>query len=364
MGLFLARPQDYLAGLTFRLQLEIPRPAHDGIERFPAARGVPVRFWDVLDPTEREVLRSMASSRTFAAGARIMAEGERADHVMVILGGQVKVGVHESGAERVLAVRGPGQLVGERAALQAGLHSASVVALDTVSGLVVRINDFAAFIGAHPRVLNLTQNLLDRGDIEKQRRSPVLTGENCTVLLTDVVGFGARSRTDSDRRLIRKTLFQMTQTALRGMPDAQSEDRGDGILTVVPPNVSTMKVVDRLLDKLPAALELHNRTQPEPARFKLRLAVSVGPVVSDMGVSGEAIIVAARLVNAPRFKEAVAGSAASLGVIVSPFVYETVIRHSTDSREAASYSQVLVEVKESITTAWMKLLTMEFSRGC
>jgi len=69
-------------------------------------------------------------------------------------------------------------------------------------------------------------------------------------------------------------------------------------------------------------------------------------------------------VNAPRFKEAVAGSAASLGVIVSPFVYETVIRHSTDSREAASYSQVLVEVKESITTAWMKLLTMEFSRGC
>jgi CRP-like cAMP-binding protein len=303
-----ARPQDYLAGFTFRLQLEIPRPAHDGMERFPVVGHVPVSFWDVLDPTEREVLRSMASWRTFAAGARIMAEGERAEHVMVILDGQVKVGVYEN--------------------------------------------------GAHPQVLDLAQNLLDHGDAEKQRRAPILTGENCTVLLTDVVGFGARSRTDSDRRLIRKTLFQMTQTALQGMPDAQSEDRGDGILTVVPPNVSTMRVVDRVLEKLAAALELHNRTHPEPVRFKLRLAVNVGPVANDIGVTGEALIVAARLVDAPRFKEAIAGSAASLGVIVSPFVYETVIRHSTDPREVASYFQVLVEVKESITTAWMKLLNL------
>ena len=51
--------------------------------------------------------------------------------------------------------------------------------------------------------------------------------------------------------------------------------------------------------------------------------MNVGPVVSDMGVSGEAIIVAARLVEAPQFKEAIAGSKASLGVIASPFVYET-----------------------------------------
>jgi CRP-like cAMP-binding protein len=299
----------------------------------------------------------MASRQTFAAGAKIMAEGERTDQVVVILGGQVKVGVHENGAERVLAVRGAGQLVGGQAALQADQDAVSAVALDTVSGLVVRAKDFAAFVGAHPRVLHLAQNLLDRGDSQRQRRSPLLTGENCTVLLTDVVEFGAPSRTDSDRLLIRKKLFQMTRTALQGMPDTQSEDRGDGILTVIPPNVPTMRVVDRLLGRLSAALERHNRTRPEPVRFKLRLAINVGPVVNDMGVSGEAIIVAARLVDAPRFKEAVAESAASLGVIVSPFVYETVIRHSSDPREVTSYSQVLVEVKESTTTAWMRLVT-------
>jgi len=73
------------------------------------------------------------------------------------------------------------------------------------------------------------------------------------------------------------------------------------------------------------------------------------------GVSGEAIIVAARLVEAPDFKQALAGSTASLGVIASPFVYETVVRHGSDSREVASYTQVTVEVKETTTTAWMKL---------
>ena len=172
-----------------------------------------------------------------------------------------------------------------------------------------------------------------------------------------MVGFGARMRTDSDRLLIREALFRMTQAAMQGMPDAQSEDRGDGFLTVVPPNVSTARVIDQLLKELPTALELHNGNQRESARFKMRLAVNVGPVVSDtMGVSGEAIIVVARLIEAPSFKQAIAESTgSSLGVIASPFVYETVIRHGADPRDVASYSEIPVEVKESDTTAWMKL---------
>ena len=127
-----------------------------------------------------------------------------------------------------------------------------------------------------------------------------------------MVGFGARMRTDGDRLLIREALFRMTQAAMQGMPDAQSEDRGDGFLTVVPPNVSTARVIAHLLKELPAALEQQNGSQRESARFKMRLAVNVGPVVSDtMGVSGEAIIVIARLIEAPSFKKAIAESAGS-----------------------------------------------------
>ncbi len=62
-----------------------------------------ISFWDALDPTEREALRSVASWRTFAAGATLMREGERADHVLVILGGRTRISVDENGSERVLA---------------------------------------------------------------------------------------------------------------------------------------------------------------------------------------------------------------------------------------------------------------------
>jgi len=364
----------------------------DSREYRPQSSGL--GFWDVLEPTEREALRSVASCRTFAAGARIMEEGERADHVMVILGGQVEIRVEENGSERVVAVRGLGQLVGERAALKVSVRSATVVALGMVWALVAETKDFAAFISAHPRVLDIVQDQKYQrraagapgyeyedspGDFPpgrvndtvgtgrpgnnhsaeySRKRRKALNGENCTVILTDVADYGAHIRTDNDRLLIREALFKMTQKAMRSFPDAQSEDRGDSVLTVVPPNASTARVLDQLVKELPAALEWHNSTHGESARFKLRLAVNVGPVVSHMdGVSGEAIIVAARLVEAQSFKHALAESTASLGVIASPFVYETVVKHGSDPREVASYFQVPVEVKETNTTAWMKLFT-------
>jgi hypothetical protein len=365
-----------------------PRRSEPADSQDPRPRSAAAGFWDVLDPTEREALRSVASRRTFAAGARLMEEGERADYVMVILGGQVEIRLHVDGSERVVAVRGLGQLVGERAALKVSVRSATVIALEMVSALVVQTKDFAAFISAHPRVLDIVQNQryerraagapgyeyddnaddapagrVNSGQPEQHhsagysRRDPkTLTGENCTVILTDVADYGARTRTDNDRLLIREALFSMTQKALQGLPGAQSEDRGDSILTVVPPDASTARVLDQLMRELPGALERHNSTQGESARFKLRLAVNVGPVVSHMGgVSGEAIIVAARLVEAPSFKRALTESNASLGIIASPFVYETIVRHGSDPREVASYFQVAVEVKETSTTAWVKL---------
>ena len=133
-----------------------------------------------------------------------------------------------------------------------------------------------------------------------------LNGENCTVLLSDVVGFGARTRTDEDRRVIREALFRITHVVLQELPDVWSwDDRGDGLLTVVPPSVPTARIIGHLHKELPAALEEHNRAHPDSARIQLRVAVNVGPVVTDtMGVSGEAIIITARLVEAPLLKEA------------------------------------------------------------
>jgi hypothetical protein len=166
------------------------------------------------------------------------------------------------------------------------------------------------------------------GDDLAAKRPPyrleVLNGENCTVLISDVIEVGAHARTSSDRILIREALLSMTVAALQGVPNVWTLDRGDGLLTVLPPSISTAEVISRLLKELPAAIERHNRSQHASAKFQLRLAINVGPVFGDAaGVSGEAIFVATRLLEAPYFKKAIVNSAASLGIVISPFIYET-----------------------------------------
>ena len=90
--------------------------------------------------------------------------------------------------------------------------------------------------------------------------------------------------------------------------------------------------------------------------MQLRVALNVGPVVSDpQGVSGEAIILAARLLEAPALKKALAKTAADLGVIVSPFIYDSVIKHAPGYVDPAQYHRLRFRVKESDVTAWMYL---------
>ena len=125
------------------------------------------------------------------------------------------------------------------------------------------------------------------------------------------------------------------------------------MLTVVPPSVPTARIIQHLHKELPAALEEHNRAHPGSARIQLRIAINVGPVVTDaVGVSGEAIIIAARLVEAPLFKAAMDGASAALGLIASTFIYESVLRHDPS---LSGFSKVRVDVKESSMLGWVKL---------
>jgi CRP-like cAMP-binding protein len=340
-------------------------------------------FWEALAPTEQEALRSLAFRKTFTADERLMKEGDPADYVIVIEQGRAMICVDENGWERVLAERGPGELVGERGGLQVRVRSASVIAIGPVHGLVVTTEDFSAFVAAHPRVLEIVEGqvydrltegmaghrdrregpstfrVVSRDMIPAIIRPSPLSGQNCTVLLTDVVGFSSPNRTDKDRRIIREALFDMTQMMLRGIVDVRSEDRGDGMLTVVWPGIPTATVVDRLLKEMLPALGRHNSIHSDSARIQLRVAIDVGPVVSDiMGVSGETIITIARLVEAPRFKKAMDTSGASLGIMATTFIYETVIKHDPS---LAGYCQVRVNVKKFNRVAWMRVFDAAMS---
>ncbi|MFI6787335.1 Crp/Fnr family transcriptional regulator [Nonomuraea sp. NPDC050383] len=119
----------------------------------------PGEFLSMLTPEEVEALRAAGRPRRWERGSTVMSEGDTSDWVLVLTEGRVKVSSHtSSGTEVVLAVRGPGALLGEMCAIDGSPRSATVTTLEPVAGIVVR--DFPAFLQAHGRVAVLLMRLV------------------------------------------------------------------------------------------------------------------------------------------------------------------------------------------------------------
>ncbi|WP_285497009.1 cyclic nucleotide-binding domain-containing protein [Actinomadura sp. NBRC 104425] len=344
-------------------------------------------FWGSLTHAEREAFARDGEPVGLPVGHVLWREGDAADHVLIIRSGWVKICVRRKGWERIIAVRGPGDLIGERAAMQVRRRSATVVALDTVHALRVSTGAFAAILAEHPRILRvIEEQMYDRlaeqtapaahvtdspwpaavprdAGASAPVTAPVAdirAGQNCTILFTDIVGFSGAHRTDEDRLVVRRVMYDLLRGALEhsDVPwePCHREDRGDGALVIVPAEIPTRRVVDPMLARLTAGLRRHNRTAGEATRFQLRVALHVGPVVpDDQGVSGLAIIQTARLLDAPVLREWLDRTQADVGFIASAYVYEFVIAHAPGPVNPASYQRVTCKVKDAELTGWMHL---------
>lgn len=293
---------------------------------------------------------------TFAPGEVVFRQGEPAGHVIVITEGYARVAVAAGGAARVIAERGPGDLVGERAASLARSRSASVVAMTRLRGIQVDAGVFSEFLGRHPDAMAVLESqLYDRMTTPV---SPIeLTGQNCTVLLVDIARFSDTGRTDRDRLAVVKACYRMLENAFKhagvDWNSCHCEDRGDGALVIIPGHVPTEDIIHRLVRRLAASLRQHNKRACAGRQFSLRAAVDVGPVTAhEHGVSGETIISAARLVEATRLKAAVLDPDVVIGVATSQFVFDRVTRHLP---EAETYEEVKFQVKGWRGCAWMRL---------
>ncbi|MFI9597233.1 Crp/Fnr family transcriptional regulator [Nonomuraea sp. NPDC052265] len=122
----------------------------------------PGEFLSMLTAEEIETLRAAGRPRRWDRGTTVINEGDTADWVLVLTQGRVKVSSHtSSGTEVVLAVRGPGALLGDMSAVDGSPRSATVTALEPVQGIVIR--DFSGFLAAHGRIaVLLLQLVVDR----------------------------------------------------------------------------------------------------------------------------------------------------------------------------------------------------------
>jgi CRP/FNR family cyclic AMP-dependent transcriptional regulator len=110
-------------------------------------------FWGRLGPAERAVLMRVGTGGRYPAGAVLCRQGEQANHVHVLLAGHVRVTrVAMDGREIGAGVRGPGDVLGELAAVDAQPRSATVSALDEVRTLTISGARFAALCQTEPRI--------------------------------------------------------------------------------------------------------------------------------------------------------------------------------------------------------------------
>jgi CRP-like cAMP-binding protein len=137
-----------------------------------------VPFLRQLAAPDAEALVGRVRRRPVRKGQPLLRAGAAGDDVVLVLSGRIKLvayGTEER--EVVLALRGPGELIGEMAALGGQRRTATAIAVDDVEAGYLRSDDLRAFLSEHPDaalvlmrtlVWRLTEADRDRVDLATQ----------------------------------------------------------------------------------------------------------------------------------------------------------------------------------------------------
>ena len=182
-----------------------------------------------------------------------------------------------------------------------------------------------------------------------------------TILVFDIEQSNHPLRTNHDRVVIREAMYTAVRTALRRLK-YYHEDRGDGVLVLVPPEVPKGRLVGNLLTRLEAALVHHNAAMEHKdaaraaaSQVRLRVALHAGEVTFDShGVVGAAVDHTFRLAEAEPLKAALARSTGVCALISSAWFFEEVIYHHPDAHPEL-YRAIETEVKETPISAWIRV---------
>jgi HEAT repeat protein len=134
--------KDALEGgaMTHTLTTKVPL-----VERVIFLRKVPL--FEALPPQELEPIAAVAQEEDFSEGELLAVRGEPGDTLYVIIDGQVQV---VGADERELAVRGPGDFIGEMAVISSKPRAASLLATSDVRVLELHKPAFEAILRERP----------------------------------------------------------------------------------------------------------------------------------------------------------------------------------------------------------------------
>lgn len=186
-----------------------------------------------------------------------------------------------------------------------------------------------------------------------------LDGQVCGLFAVDIAEFTQPRRDDDIQVYMHQALYRMLEAAFdkSGLPWSRCchEDRGDGVLVVLPPalSVSSLIVVP---DKLLPLIRFHNRVSCDAAQMELRAAVHIGLVHHDShGFIGGDVNLLCRLLDSRQLKQGLAEANTEIAVIASDYFYATVIRRQPSLTSPAQFRRLNVRVKETRARAWTHL---------
>ena len=145
-------------------------------------------YWGGLAASERAALTDVANPAEFAPGSLLLAQRDMTGDVVVIWSGFAKVVTRVAGGRSVvLALRGPGDLLGEMAYVRGGTRSAAVAAINRVKTLRVLRADFSVFLSGSANASQLLKRtLVDRlreADRDRVAAASMTVGQRLALLL-------------------------------------------------------------------------------------------------------------------------------------------------------------------------------------
>ncbi|MER7689753.1 hypothetical protein [Streptomyces sp. NPDC097610] len=164
---------------------------------------------------------------------------------------------------------------------------------------------------------------------------------SCWIVLLDIENFGMRD--DAVQAMLRREMYQVAEFALTragvDLGQCLMEDRGDGVLILIPSATPPTRLLQEFTWGLENDLVAHQERYNDNYRMRLRVGLNHGPVVLDSrGRTGTDIADLARLVDAEPVRQVFArASRAHLVLVVSDNVYRSMVRGGDRGIDLAAF---------------------------
>jgi CRP-like cAMP-binding protein len=150
-----------------------------------------VPFLARLEREDRSALLALGRTLDFTPRMALLRQHEPSSHVLFLVDGWTKVTASAAnGYEALLALRGPGDVVGESASLTGRPRSATVTALEPVRAVAVEHERFKNFLNQSPAVsfalLGLASDRTRAADRRRLEFASMSVRERFAVLLLDL----------------------------------------------------------------------------------------------------------------------------------------------------------------------------------